>query len=192
MKSRVLPFLLTTLLLSLLSSAVDAQPTLYIVRHAEKLSGWPKGKLANFQPLSAEGIARAQRLADRFEPGSLAAIYTSLTTRTAHTALPVAQKLGLEITVAQAVMDTSAIDSFYADLARRFGPEDAVLLVSHSNIIPYLLLKAGLPSDCRDEMGITASTKHTWLLIEGYDNLWRVDQAGGTGEKCKGFRKLKF
>jgi phosphohistidine phosphatase SixA len=177
---------------TVISSYALAQPAVYVVRHAEKLPNWPDGALDIFHPLSAEGISRAQRLAEQFEPGALVAIFSSATTRTLHTALPLSQKLGLPIEIISACMDTAAIDSFYANLSSRFGPDQAVLLISHSNIIPYLLIKAGLPAACRQEMGITQPVENGWLFIEGYDSIWRVDRLGRVAQDCKGVRRMRF
>jgi broad specificity phosphatase PhoE len=171
---------------------VHAQPTIYLVRHAEKLANWPSGQAGRFQPLSMEGIARAKRLADRFENESLAAIYSSSTTRTLHTAFPLSEKLGVPIQIANACMDTSAIDAFLAEITKKYSREDVVLLVSHSNIIPYLLTKSGLAYSCRDQMGITQTSASGWLLIEGYDHIWRIGTGEMDGESCSGLRKLKF
>ena len=169
-----------------------AQPTIYIVRHAEKIANWPAGRTGNFQPLSAEGVARAKKLAKQFAGGALAAIYSSLTTRTLHTAFPLSQKLKLPIQVAQACMDTTAIGDFLAKLGKEHSREDAVLLVSHSNIIPYLLVKAGLPRHCREEMGFAKSTDNGWLLIEGYDNIWKINMNSGRKADCAGIEITKF
>ncbi|MFQ5751299.1 MAG: histidine phosphatase family protein [bacterium] len=171
---------------------VLAQPTIYIVRHAEKLPNWPGDSLQTFQPLSREGIARAEKLAKHFDTKSLTAIYSSMTTRTLHTALPLAQKLKLTIKVAQACMDTSAIDEFFAELKKQYGPNRAILLVTHSNIIPYMLMKAGLPGDCQERMGFTTSPDHSWIVIKGYDHIWKVERLGEMGMNCEGFKRIKF
>jgi broad specificity phosphatase PhoE len=192
MKNIFLIYLVAMAGFATLASGALAQPALYLVRHAEKLPNWPGGALDAFHPLSAEGIARAQRLAGQFEAGRVAAIFSSPTTRTIHTALPLSQKLGLQIQTAAACMDTAAIDSFYAGLAKRFGPDKAVVLVSHSNIIPYLLIKAGLPASCRKELGITGPDEDGWLLIEGYGNIWRVDQLGVNGKRCERIARIGF
>ncbi len=157
---------------------VFAQPTLYIVRHAEKLANWPERELGNFQPLSEEGIATSNRLAKHFEKFPFAAIYSSSTTRSLHTAFLVVQKSGLAVDTALAMRDTSAIDYFYSTISKKFGPDKSVLLVTHSNIIPYLLIKAGLPKECFDTMGIHQSMESRWLLIEGYDNIYKVEKLG--------------
>lgn len=168
------------------------QPTLYIVRHAEKLANWPEKELGDFQPLSETGVATAHRLAKHLASIKFAAIYSSSTTRALHTAFPIAQSLGLPIDTARALRDTSAIDLFFAELSRKFSADQAILLVSHSNIIPYLLIKAGLARECFDRMGIQPSMSSTWLVIEGYENIYRVERLGMKRQSCEGITREKF
>jgi phosphohistidine phosphatase SixA len=174
-----------------LSSAL-AQPKLYIVRHAEKVANWPERTLGTFQPLSEEGVATAKRLAKCFEKASFAAIYSSSTTRALHTAFVVGQKLNLPVDTAFAMRDTSAIEAFYSFLSKKFGPTQSVLLVSHQNIVPYLLLRAGLTRDCFDAMRIHPSMESSWLLIEGYDNIYIVERMGKNEKDCVGITLEKF
>jgi hypothetical protein len=104
-----------------------------------------------------------------------------------------AQKLQLPIEVAEACADTAAISAFYDTLAQRFGPDQAIVLVTHSNIIPYLLIKAGLAPTCFKEMGIVASAPDSWLLIEGYDNIWKVEKGRASLAKpCAGFARINY
>lgn len=173
-------------------TTVFAQPKIYIVRHAEKVANWPERELGNFQPLSDEGMATAKRLAGHFEKFSFAAIYSSSTTRTLHTAFQVGQKLGIPIDTALAMRDTSAIDAFYSTLSKKFGPDKSVLLVTHQNIIPYLLIKAGLRSDCFDAMGIHSSMESRWLLVEGFDNIYSVERVGAKQNGCAGIIRERF
>lgn len=180
---------------SLVATAMttSAQPTIYLVRHAEKLANWPDDEaLEAFHPLSAEGVARAQKLAEQFKPGAIAAVFSSRTTRSLHTALPLAQKLELALEVADACMDTAAIGAFYQTISQRFGPDQAVVLLSHSNIIPYLLIKAGLAPACFKEMGIAAASPDSWLLIEGYDNIWRAEEWRTDKKTCEGFVRMQY
>jgi len=170
----------------------SAQPTIYLVRHAEKLSTWHTEELDAYHPLSEIGAKRAQVLAEQFEKGSLAAIFSSSTTRTLHTVLPLAQKLGLSVHVSAACYDTTAIDSFYAALKKNYKTEQAVLLVTHSNIIPYLLMRAGLPKTCREEMGFALQAQEGWLVIEGYDNIWRVEKHSERKKNCSGVSRQKY
>jgi phosphohistidine phosphatase SixA len=171
----------------------QAQPTIYLVRHAEKLAQWyDDDTLDDFHPLNAEGEARAEKLAAQFAPGTIAAIFSSRTTRALHTALPLSQKLNLPVEVVTACMDTAAITAFYKNLAQRFKSGQAVVLVSHSNIIPYLLIKAGLAQSCFKEIGIKASALGEWLLIEGYDNIWKIEKLLASRKNCEGFTRIKF
>jgi len=184
-------FFIAILLISAI--AVHAQPTIYLVRHAEKLAGWPDGDgLDEFHPLSSEGAARAKKLAGQFNADSIAAIFSSRTTRALHTALPLSQKLKMPIEVADACMDTTAIAAFYKNLTRRFGANQAVILISHSNIIPYLLIKAGLPQACFQDIGIKVSAANVWLLIEGYDNIWQVKKTDSHKKNCNDFVMKKY
>ncbi|MFQ5629709.1 MAG: hypothetical protein ACE5I1_13170, partial [bacterium] len=64
---------------------------------------------------------------------------------------------------------------------------DAILLVSHSNIVPYLLIKAGLPKYCYKKMDFT--DWNGWLLTDYYGDLFLVEQKGN---KCEDFKRLKF
>lgn len=193
MKIHLSKIFLVTAILLVAVVTTSAQPTIYLVRHAEKLANWPgDDDLDAYQPLSAEGITRAQKLAEQFKPGTIAAIFSSRTARSLHTALPLAQKLKLSLEVADACMDTAAIGAFYKTLAQRYGPDKAVVLVSHSNIIPYFLIKAGLSPACFKEIGIAASSPDSWLLIEGYDTIWRVEKWRANTKTCEGFSRMKY
>lgn len=182
--------LLTLVLLAgiFYTHSVLAQPVVYITRHAEKLPEW-LGEYDAHHPLSEAGMARAQKLAEQFEKGALVAIYSSRTTRTLHTAMPLAQKLWLKVEIAPACTDTSAMTSFFAELKQKYKSDEAVLVVSHSNVIPFLLIKAGLPEACRKEMGLVAPDDTGELMIEGYENIWRIDLAR-TG--CESFTRKRF
>lgn len=175
-----------------IATAAVAQPTVIIVRHAEKVPEWLGDGLDQYHPLSEAGMMRAQKLAEQFEKGTLVAIYSSPTTRTLHTVQPLAHKLWLQVQVAEACWDTSAISTFFADLEKRHKPEETVLLVSHSNLIPYLLIKSGLPKSCWQDMGIIAPDDTGELMIEGYDNLWRVERLGETKKECGDFTRKRF
>lgn len=190
MKTYRLPFFFIIIFFAVTASA---QPTIYIVRHAEKLATWlDDDALDPFHPLSAEGAVRAQKLTEQFQSEAIAAIFSSRTTRALHTALPLSQKLNLPVEVVDACMDTNAIATFYKNLAQRLGPDKSVVLVSHSNIIPYLLLKAGLPRTCFKEMRLKPAAPTDWLLIEGYDNIWQVKKPSASQRNCNDFVRKIF
>ena len=178
--------------LSQTTTTTRIKPTVYLVRHAEKLADWPHGRIGDYQPLNSTGVARAEKLADYFKDITLSAIYSSNTTRTLHTAFPLAKKKELKIIVAEACKDTSAITAFFQELNEKFGPEDAVLLVTHSNLVPYHLMKAGLPKECEDKMGLTHPTYTSWILIEGYDHIWKIEQSSKQRVDCGGVTRIKY
>ncbi|RIK58564.1 hypothetical protein DCC62_29345 [candidate division KSB1 bacterium] len=166
-----------------------AQPKIYLVRHAEKLAGWfEAGELDRFQPLSAEGIATAERVAAQFKAGEI----SSATTRTLHTALVISQKVNAPVTVATACADTAEIAAFYADLTKRFKPDQAVVLVSHSNIMPWFLIKAGLTKDCWESLGVLSTFFDPEPRIDGYEHYWAITRLGKTVKACEGFERRKF
>jgi phosphohistidine phosphatase SixA len=190
-------FMLTTILLLLLPASLAAQPTLYIVRHAEKLDGWPEREHGPFHPLSDRGIATAHRLAAHFAATPVAAIFSSPTTRSLHTAYPLSHASGIPLQAARAMMDTSAIDEFLRTVASDYTADQAVLLVTHSNIIPYILIKLGLAKECFEAMDIHPSSTSRWLLAEKHENLYVVKNWGGDwlGEKedgCAGIQVVTF
>lgn len=178
--------------LSVVAEAL-AQPKIYLVRHAEKLAGWfEAGELDRFQPLSAEGIATAERVAAQFKAGEITAIFSSATTRTLHTALVISQKVNAPVTVAQACADTAKIAAFYADLIKRFKPDQAVVLVSHSNIIPWFLIKAGLTKGCWESLGVLSTFFDPEPRIEGYEHYWAITRLGKAANACEGFERRQF
>ncbi len=186
MRFRFLTLVLCAVLFG--AHSAHAQPVVYLIRHAEKLPEW-LGEYDAHHPLSEVGMARAHKLAEQFEKGALVAIYSSRTTRTLHTAMPLAQKLWLKVEIAPACTDTSAMASFFAELKKKYKPNEAVLLISHSNVIPFLLLKAGLPEACRKDMGIITPDDSGELMIEGYENIWRIDLARSG---CDSFTRKRF
>ena len=160
--------------LSAQSIAFYGQPTIFIVRHSEKVSNWPHS-INSFTPLSEEGIETSQKLADYFSGDKLSAIYSSKNTRTIHTAFYTARNQSLEIQINDACSDTSKIKDFLAYIGKKFDDEDTLLIVSHSNIIPYFLIKSGLTTDRYDEMNITKSHSG-WLLTDYYGEVFIVEQ----------------
>jgi len=176
----------------LLSTHVNAQPTLYLIRHAEKIPTWAGRQLDAYHPLSTEGIATASVVSNYFKSKKIHGIYSSKTTRTLHTAFPLSESKKIAIQTAKACMDTSAIDGFLEKLNKEFRTDQSVVLFSHSNIIPYLLIKSGLPGSCYKDAGIVKSEQTTWLLIQGYDHIWKIEPGESNKRKCSDFQRIKF
>lgn len=101
---------LPALLLLLLAAPAAGLDTIWLVRHAEKMEPWPADRdLDVLQPLSREGTARAEALADRLKDAGIAAIYTSRTARTIATAEPLAERGKIPLTVDDATTRPSEL-----------------------------------------------------------------------------------
>jgi probable phosphoglycerate mutase len=163
---------LPVLLLLLLAAPAAGLDTVWLVRHA-----WPADRdLDALQPLSREGTARAEALADRLKGAGIAAIYTSRTTRTLATALPLAARNKIALTADDATTKPSEIPPFLARLRERHTGDRAVLIVGHSNTVPQLLVALGAAPGCYEKLGIK-ETPEGGLTIEGYEGVWRVELA---------------
>lgn len=171
---RVNPLSLLLLLLALFAVPAAALDTLYLVRHAEKAEGWPTDRdLDALQPLSPAGLARAEALAARLQNAGITAIYTSRTTRSLETGMPLAKATGAPLVVDDATTKPDQMAAFFDRLRQERAADKTVLLVAHSNTIPQLLLQLGAKPDCFAKLGITGPLEN--LLIEGYEGLWKVD-----------------
>jgi broad specificity phosphatase PhoE len=108
-------------------SAAAQTTTVLLVRHAEKAATG-----GSDPALTAEGRARAQRLAQVLEHVDLAAVYSTPFTRTRDTAGPVAAAKRIDLTV------TEVGPNFVENLAERILSEQrgkTVLVVGHSNTL---------------------------------------------------------
>jgi broad specificity phosphatase PhoE len=119
----------------------EAQRLVLLVRHAERADGGvpPAGMQAPADPdLSAEGHARAGRLATMLAEAGITRIFVTEFRRTVQTANPLATRLALTPDrIASADVKTLA--------ARLAAADDVVLIVGHSNSIPAILAVLGGP-----------------------------------------------
>ncbi len=135
----------------------DLPKTVYIVRHAEKLTGEGAGRDPD---LTKAGHARAKLLAVRLEDKHIYHIYASDTRRTKQTALPLAKALGLEIEI----YDPRDLPSLAARIKKH---KASVLVVGHSNTIRETVLALG------------ATLEDAPVNEAGeYDRLYMVNQKG--------------
>lgn len=111
---------------------VAAQPVVFVVRHGEKLDNTPD------TVLSAEGEARAQRLATMLAASGVRAIYTTQYQRTILLAAPTAKRFGIS-SVAVPAKETEML----LTKIRAHGKGEAVLVVGHSNTVPAILKGLG-------------------------------------------------
>ena len=134
-----------------------AQEAVYLVRHAERVDD------AKDSLLSAEGRARAARLAGMLRDAGITHIFVSEYQRTAETAAPVAARLG--ITVQKIPADR--LDALLARV-RAAGPKARILIAGHSDTVPALLKALG----CTQQVTIAKAE---------YDNLFVVISGDKTG-----------
>jgi len=146
--------------------AVAAQPvpvsadTVLLIRHAEAGDG-------NDPALTAEGMARAERIANQLAGLPIKTIYATDTVRARQTAEPLANRLDLEVTL----YNPFALPAFAKDLTTANGP---VLIVGHSNTTPELVsLLGGEPGEP------IAHDDHDRLYWVA-DGETRLYEAGGT------------
>ena len=143
-------FVLSLVLLGLLASAVAAQPTIFIVRHAEKAASMDRDP-----DLSEGSQARAESLAKMLKDAGITSIYVTDLKRTQQTAAPLAKALGIKPTILPP-NDTASLAAKLREV--RTGN---VLVVGHSDTVPKLI----------DALGLTASIT---LNDTDYDNLFVV------------------
>src|SRR5438270_3497998 len=129
---RHLRWTLPLLLLILLALPAAALEDIYLVRHAEKLDVWPPDRdLDAFQPLSPKGETRAEALSARLKSAGIAAIYTSRTTRTLETGVPLAHAASVPIIADDASIRPEEMSAFLARLRQKHEKGRAVLIVGH-------------------------------------------------------------
>ena len=126
----------------------------YVVRHLHT----PEGE--RDPDLTAEGQRQARLLAEMLASARPAAIYVSRYKRTAQTAAPLAERLGLTPIVYDPA-DTPAL------VARvRAGPTPA-LVVGHSNTVPDIVEQLG-------------GTRPGPLVHEDFGDVWEIGADGST------------
>ena len=128
------------LLVAVLCAApVAAQPTIFLVRHAERADGAPGAntKMAPDPDLSDAGRARAESLATALKDANITAIYATEFKRTQQTAAPLAKALGLTVTIVTSKSEPEVIDH----LKKSKGN---VLVVGHSNTVPEIIKALGV------------------------------------------------
>ncbi len=132
------------------AATASAQEAVFVVRHAERLDD------SSDSPLSAEGHARASRLAAQLRDARITAIFVTQFARTADTAKPLAERLGLPMQQMPAAQTPDLIARL-----RALGPHARVLVVGHSDTVPRILVALGL-------------TEPGTIALDEYDNLFIV------------------
>lgn len=131
----------------------------YVVRHAERADDGmaePSAAMTSTKDpdLSAEGRARARRLASMLRDAGITRVLATEYRRTRQTAEPLASSAGVEIETTPA-SDVSAL------VARVAAHRSPLLIIGHSNTVPDILQALGIEDVIR-------------LADEEYDNLFVV------------------
>ncbi len=124
-------------------ASAAAQQIIYLVRHAERADQAAPGGAMQAQTdplLSAEGEARARRLAAMLKDAGISAVYATEYRRTQDTVKPLAAAVGLEVR-SNPARDT---DGLVARL-RAEHAADVVLVAGHSNTVPAIIKALGGP-----------------------------------------------
>jgi broad specificity phosphatase PhoE len=145
---------LAALALAGVAGGAAAQRTVILVRHAE-LQGQAMAQPAQ-TPLSDEGHARAQRLAEMLQPAGVTAVYATEFARTRSTAGPLAERQGLTVNVVG-----KAESGALAERLRREHPDGTVLVVAHSDTLPTLVSAYGHAPDA----GRVGSTDYGQVFV---------------------------
>jgi broad specificity phosphatase PhoE len=130
---------LALLVAVLTASPAAAQPTIFLVRHAERADTAPGASptMAADPDLSDAGRARAASLATVLKDAKITAIYATEFKRTQQTAAPLAKALGLTVTIVTSKSVPELID-------RLKKSKGNVLVVGHSNTVPDIIKALGV------------------------------------------------
>ena len=118
----------------------EAQRLVLLVRHAERADGGvpaPNMSTPADPDLSAEGRARADRLAVMLAQAGVTRIVVSEFKRTQQTAAPLAKLLGVTVQTISS-KDTAAL------VSRLKSAKGTVLVVAHSNTVPEIVKGLGI------------------------------------------------
>ena len=136
---KLMRIVLALVLFGGVASTAAAQPTIFLVRHAERadagMSG--AGTMASDPDLSDAGRARAESLARMLKDAGVVAIYTTEFKRTQQTAAPLAKALGIEMVTVPANTPTTLLEALK-------NARGNVVVVGHSNTVPDLLRGLGV------------------------------------------------
>lgn len=137
------------------AASLQTQRTIFVIRHLHKAQG-------EDPPLSSEGAAAAESLADLLENKGIVAAFATPTRRAMQTATPLAERTG--ITISQ--YDAFAPEDLVASVDAIDG---SVLVVGHSNTVPDLVVRFG---------GETQPV----LTEQDYGTVFMIDGKGRVGE----------
>jgi phosphohistidine phosphatase SixA len=132
--------LLVTVVLIALAKVASGQPTIILVRHAEKATDANEPSV----PLSEAGRARAARLAQLLAGAGVTAIYVTDTERARQTAEPLAKALKLEVrTYSPRDAAGKLAPQLLLERLKKDEASETVLVVGHQNTVGSILEAVG-------------------------------------------------
>lgn len=129
MKLLFLRAILPALLLCQLAAAQQNVRTVFLVRHAEKVSAAPDAQL------SPEGLKRAECLATTLKDAGIKQIYVTDAVRTQQTAAPLAKALKIKPTI----LPMKDSNGLIKNLVYTGGGN--ILVVGHSETVPFVIAR---------------------------------------------------
>lgn len=148
----VIAMAMTSAFASKPNTEVSAPLTIILVRHAEKAVVPPENKDPD---LSAAGFARAEALKKMFGDAGVSAVYATQFKRTQQTAKPLAEKLGLPVTQADARNTAELVKQIRAQSGGQ-----VIFITGHNNTVPEIIAALGGP-----KMPIIPETDYDNLYI---------------------------
>jgi broad specificity phosphatase PhoE len=140
---RILGLFVLVSAIGIFAQTRETSGTLFLVRHAEKVSE------AQDALLSRMGRQRAACLAQTLRDAHIGAIYVTQVKRTQQTAEPLAKSLGIEPIVVKADDTAALVSKVRQDLSK-----ENVLVVGHSDTLPAVLSQfkvSGAPAIDRND-----------------------------------------
>ena len=109
-----------------LSAQAQKNKTIWVVRHAEKLTDYPKDTNPN---LSEKGLQRAEDLKQYLSKMKIEKIFSTPFLRTKNTAEPLAKILNIKVEIYE-----TKIDANFANKIKAL-PNKNILIIGHSNTV---------------------------------------------------------
>jgi broad specificity phosphatase PhoE len=132
-------FLIALALAVLAAAPTAAQPTVFLVRHAERADAAPGAAptMSADPDLSDAGRARAESLARMLADAKITAIFSTEFKRTQQTAAPLAKAIGVAVTTVSSKNEADLVKLIRAS-------QGNVLVVGHSNTVPDVIKALGV------------------------------------------------